>query len=148
MSFRQLLVVALVAGLPGIAGAQFTTFIPPHPKAVDTVAAPVSVATAATRADTAMNTQLTNMKTWVDSAAGLAPVPMTARDSLATATMVADTTITTTTMRDGSRAPATASELPLIALLGAVTLSAGLLLMRRPREVNEARAPAEARDRA
>jgi len=137
MSFRRLLVVALVAGLPGIAGAQFTTFIPPQPKVVDSakMQTATAVAAVAANADTTMNTRLTNMKTWVDSAAGVAPARMTAADSLATATTVADTAITTTTtMRNGSRAPATASALPLIALLGGLTLSAGLLLMRRPRE--------------
>jgi hypothetical protein len=137
MSFRHLLVVALVAGLPGIAGAQFTTFIPPQPKVVDTVAAPTATATVAARADSTMNMQLTNMKTWVDSAAGVSPASVAAADSLATATTVADTTITTTTMRNGSRAPETASALPLIALLGGLSLSAGLLLMRRPRTARD-----------
>lgn len=134
MSYRRLLVLALIAGLPGIAGAQFTTFIPPQPKAVDSVKAVVAAATVA-HTDSVVNMRLTNMKTWVDSAAGLAAVPMTAADSLATAnTVVAmDTTMPARAMRDGTRAPATASMLPLIALIGASTLTVGLLLLRAPK---------------
>jgi hypothetical protein len=134
MSYRRLLVLALIAGLPGIAGAQFTTFIPPQPKAVDSVKAVAAAATVA-HTDSVVNMRLTNMKTWVDSAAGLAATPMTAADSLATTTTLAavETPVPATTMRDGTRAPATASMLPLIALIGASTLSVGLLLLRAPR---------------
>jgi hypothetical protein len=133
MSYRRLFVLALIAGLPGIAGAQFTTFIPPQPKVVDSVKAVVAAATVA-RTDSVVNMQLTNMKTWVDSAAGVAPVPMTVADSLATtATTVASAEVPPATMVNGQRAPATASALPLIALLGASTLSVGLLLLAGPR---------------
>ncbi|HEY4217044.1 MAG TPA: hypothetical protein VGM67_07900 [Gemmatimonadaceae bacterium] len=143
MSFRRLFVLALVVAMPGVARAQFTTFIPPQPKVVDTAKAATSVATATARVDTTMNTQLTNMKTWVDSAAGVAPSSLTAADSLATATTaLTDTTVsTTTTMRNGARAPATASALPLIALLGASMLSVGLLLLAGPRTARDRTAP-------
>jgi hypothetical protein len=137
MSYRRLFVLALVAGLPGIAGAQFTTFIPPRAKVVVDSAKTVVAAATVARTDSAVNMRLTNMKTWVDSAAGVAavPAPMTAADSLATATTVAsaDTSVPATTMRNGTRAPATASALPLIALLGAATLSVGLLLLAGPK---------------
>ena len=79
MSHRRLFVLALIAGMPGIAGAQFTTFIPPKPKAVDSVKA-VVVAQQQAQADTALSARITNMKTWVDSAAGVAPAPMTSHE--------------------------------------------------------------------
>ncbi len=134
MSYRRLLVVALIAGLPGIASAQFTTFIPPQPKVVDSVKAVVAAATVA-RKDSVVNMQLTNMKTWVDSAAGVAqaPVSATAADSLFASAAVASTPMPATKMVNGQRAPATASALPLIALLGGATLSVGLLVLAGPR---------------
>jgi hypothetical protein len=140
MSYRRLLALALLAGLPGIAAAQFTTFIPPQPKAVDSVKA-VVVAQTKARSDSVVNVQLTNMKTWVDSAAGVAPIPMTAADSLATSNAAAIPTTampaTTTAMTNGSRAPATASALPMIALLGAGVLGFGVFLLAGPRLANE-----------
>ena len=65
----------------------------------------------------------------------LTPVLVATADSLATAPgVMADTTVRgATTMRNGSRAPETASALPLIALLGGVTLSVGLLLLAGPK---------------
>ena len=134
MSYRHLLVLAALAGVPQFATAQFTTFIPPKNKVVDSVKAAV-VAEQKAHADTAASMRLTNMKTWVDSAAGVLPVPTTAVDSLAAAVPASDTV----TMRNGARAPATASALPLIALLGATMLVVGAMLLGGPR-------PARARD--
>jgi cytochrome b len=136
-SIRHLIVLALVAGVPGIASAQFTTFIPPKATVVDSVKA-VVVAQKQARTDSVVNMQLTNMKTWVDSAAGVAPAPMTAADSLETmnamnTSVAATTTATETTMRNGSRAPATASALPFIALLGVGVLGLGMFLLAGPR---------------
>lgn len=126
MSNRCLMVLAIFAGIPGVAGAQFTTFIPPHNTAVDSVKA-VVVAQTKARADSAVNVQLTNMKTWVDSAAGVAPVATTPAGSLAD--VATTTTASTTTMRNGRRAPATASPLPLIVLLGALSLGVGVTVL-------------------
>ena len=126
MSHRCLIVLAIFAGLPGVAGAQFTTFIPPHNTALDSVKA-VVVAQTKTRADSAVHVQLTNMKTWVDSAAGVTPVATTPAGSLTN--VATTTTASTTTMRSGRRAPATASPLPLIVLLGALSVGLGVTVL-------------------
>lgn len=136
MSHRRLLVLAAIAGVAGVsqvAGAQFTTFIPPKNKVADSVKA-VVVAEQKAQADTAAAVRLTNMKTWVDSAAGALPAapPMPARvaDSLAASAPGAGVPgPDTTTFRNGSRAPATASSLPLIALLGAAIIAFGVLFL-------------------
>lgn len=139
MTFSRLVGLALIAGMPGIARAQFTTFIPPVDKAADSVKAAV-VAEQKAQNDSVVTAQMTNMKTWVDSAAGIAPTPVTpvtAADSLAVAT----TTTTTTTRTDsafvnGMRAPATASLLPLLLVLGIGLIFAGVLISRtEPRAV-------------
>jgi hypothetical protein len=83
------------------------------------------------QSDSISRTQLTNMRTWVDSAAGLVPTATTA-DSLAQNTTTAAET--TATMANGTRAPATASDLPLLALLGGVALVLGAFLIGGDRE--------------
>lgn len=129
MSYRRLIMLAMIASLPAIARAQFTTFIPPQNKAVDSVKA-VVVAQSKAHADSAVNMQLTNMKTWVDSAAGVAPVPTTTvATSMSTA---ASAPVSSTRMRNGRRAPATASALPLIALIGALSLGFGMFFVASP----------------
>lgn len=140
MSNRRLLVLALIASVPQVASAQFTTFIPPRNRVADSVKAAV-VAEQKAQSDSVVQTQLTNMKTWVDSAAGLVPVPQTAADSLAQGVSATDST----TFRNGMRAPATASNLPLALLSGFVFLIAGLYFVRGD-EKREARV--RVRDRA
>jgi hypothetical protein len=139
MLYRRLLAVALVVGMPGLARAQFTTFIPPRAKAVDSVKAVVA-AQAVARSDSIVNTQLTNIKTWVDSAAGtMSAAPTTAADTIAASTSASVTARSdTVAMRNGRRAPATASALPLIALLGLGAIAAGLLLLAGAEKPNEA----------
>jgi hypothetical protein len=127
VSIRRLLALALVAGLPGIAKAQFTTFIPPRNALTDSVKA--AVVAEKVQADSVTHAQLTNMKTWVDSAAGLVPT-RTAADSLARGT--ATTAAESTTFRNGARAPATASDLPLLLLAGAALFIVGLIVLRSP----------------
>src|SRR5690348_15723608 len=95
-----ILVCAIAAAAPSLAQAQFTTFIPP--RTADSVKAAV-VATQQRVSDSVAKAQITDLKTWVDSAAGIA-APATAADSMARMT-AADTA----TFRSGSRAPATAS---------------------------------------
>jgi hypothetical protein len=157
MSHRHLLVLALIAGLPEIAGAQFTTFIPPQNRVADSAKA-VVVAQQKAKADSVVNLQITNMKTWVDSAAGSLPaVPATAPDSQAPAitkpttvpatvpatvpttaptTTVPDSAVKSAGMRNGERAPATASALPLFALLGAIGVAIGVFLLVSARSSN------------
>ena len=125
MSLRCLLVLAVLAGLPGTAAAQFTTFIPPQTKVADSVKAAVA-AQQKTQQDSIAQTQLTNMKTWVDSAAGVTP-PTTA-DSVANA-LAATNNGDTAAFRNGMRAPETASDLPLLVVIGVLALGLGTLLL-------------------
>jgi hypothetical protein len=133
--YRPLLVLSLIVGLPAAAAAQFTTFIPPQNKAADSVKVAVAAQKSA-QADTSLNTRLTNLKTWVDSAAGVVATPRAAQDSLAVmnpaipaSDSVSMKLSDTATLRNGARAPATASDLPLLALVGAATLGLGALLL-------------------
>src|SRR5206468_10321745 len=60
---------AAVLLTPGVVSAQFTTFVaPPHKALVDS--APHTVVAAKTKSDSVARMSLTDMKTWVDSAAG------------------------------------------------------------------------------
>ena len=77
---------------------------------------------------------MTNMKAWVDSAAGI-PVPeyVGRVDSTALANDPGRPE-TTTTFSDGTVAPATASMLPALAVCGGVLLVLGIgVLVFRPR---------------
>jgi hypothetical protein len=133
MSYRRLVFLALL-GLPTMVWAQFTTFIPPQNKLADSVKTTV-VAQQRVQADSLMKERLTNMKAWVDSAAGVVAMPMTATDTSVRLTAIdsmamADTlTDSTRRLRKGSRAPATASDLPLLALLGAISLAIGTVML-------------------
>lgn len=148
MTFRRLLGLALIAGMPGIAGAQFTTFIPPVNKAADSVKA-ATVVEQKIRQDSVATAQMTNMKTWVDSAAGMVPTPSIPVDSIATATTTTATTTTvdSTTFMNGARAPATASPLPLLAVLGVGLIFAGVFIGRREPARARVRTAARARSR-
>ena len=142
------LVAALVCAASPVA-AQFTTAVVP-PKAKP------RVASVATRADSMRKEQLKladrmkDMKAWVDSAAvalAAQPSPQGADTSAGgqaaadtarkggrvttTATgEVAESRSNTTGFKDGAKAPATATELPLLVLLGVGATVAGLALRR------------------
>jgi hypothetical protein len=138
VSFRRVLGVALLAVVPGTAQAQFTTFIPQKNKLQDSVKA-AAVSQQKAQADSVTTAALTKMKTWVDSAAGVvaptthADTVIRAGDSvIRVADPLATTAAETTTFREGSRAPSTASPLPLVALVGLTLLAAGLGLQRAP----------------
>ena len=135
MPIRRLIAISLIASMPAAAAAQFTTFIPPQVKVADSAKAIVAAQKTAT-ADTSLNVRLTNLKTWVDSAAGVVAPSTQARDSLAATTsdsaaLVASKTNASDTaaLRNGARAPETASDLPMLALIGAATLGLGALLL-------------------
>ena len=125
--FRATLVVAALLTLSSVAGAQITTYIAP-PKPVMT---PQMVAAAdSARKDSVAVVASTNMKAWVDSAAGVS-VP----DRVGDSTMVDPGKPDLTTFSDGSVAPNTATVLPAMGLFGAVAALAGAaLLMRKPRD--------------
>ncbi len=135
MPFRRLILLALAIAIPQVGRAQFTTFIPPRNKAADSVKTTTAVAQKA-KTDSAINAQLTNMKTWVDSAAGVVAPPIATTDTAApvkAAVAAADTTIPAV----GTRAPATASNLPLIALTGFGLLVAGTILVAGARPARQ-----------
>ncbi len=123
--FRAALVVATLVSLSSGLGAQITTYIAP-PKPVMT---PQMVATAdSLRKDSVAAVAATDMKAWVDSAAGI-----TVPDRVGDSTIVdPGKPEVTTTFSDGSLAPNTATALPAMGLFGVVAVFAGAaLLMRR-----------------
>lgn len=124
--FRAVLAGVALALSASEARAQITTYVmPPRPAPT---AEMVATADSASR-DSVAQFAITNMKVWVDSAAGIA-VPGHVGDS--TVSGVVPTV--TTTFEDGAVAPATASALPALALFGAIAFLLGaVLLAYRPR---------------
>jgi hypothetical protein len=143
MSYRRLIFLALLAGLPTMVWAQFTTFIPPQKnnKLTEPAKAVVAVARDTARTDTIARMKLTDMKAWVDSAAGSVvppatapkppePVPTTpAAPTHDTASIGFVSRDSALRVRHGTRAPATASDLPLFALIGSAALAVGTVLL-------------------
>jgi DNA uptake protein ComE-like DNA-binding protein len=125
--------LALLA--PVAASAQFTTFVAPPRKAVDSAKQAI-VAERRAQSDSATRMTLTNMKAWVDSAAGVG-IPASAADTAAAAVQTpagqTPPATSTTTFSNGVVAPDTASQLPLILLVGVGAFSAGLLLLTASR---------------
>lgn len=122
---RTLLVGAAVMFAASSAGAQITTYVaPPRPESES----PALIAAAdSARRDSVARQTAENMRAWVDSAAGVT-VPAAVGDT------VNDPWRPITSFADGSVAPATASELPTLLLLGLVSFLTGLgLLTNRPR---------------
>jgi hypothetical protein len=114
--------------LSSVANAQVTTYVGP-PRVVAPTPEAIALADSATR-DSVERTAMTNMKDWVDSAAGVA-VPSTV-GRVDSAALVNDPgRPVVTTFSDGSVAPATASDLPLLVLAGVVALVVGLLILER-----------------
>jgi hypothetical protein len=126
VQIRRFFAIAILAALPKMAAAQFTTFIPPQTKVTDSVKAVVAAEEKA-RVDSTNVARITNMKVWVDSAAGVLPTPNTTADSLAAGLPVGADSVT---MPSGTRAPATASALPLFAFAGLFLIVAGAVLLR------------------
>jgi hypothetical protein len=141
VKYHSLAVLALSALLPAMAGAQFTTFVtPPKPRVDSTKIAPTPEQKQAT-ADSVARVTITNMKAWVDSAAGDVVVNRTdsaGRPVAAAGPVTAGVTPTqnvasresTTTFQEGARAPDTATWLPLLILVGAGAMGVGLVLLR------------------
>ena len=133
MQIRRFFAIAILSALPKVAAAQFTTFIPPQAKLADSVKAVVAAGEKA-RVDSTNVARITNMKVWVDSAAGVLPTPTTRADSLAAGVPTTADSVRVTadsvTMPNGTRAPATASSLPLFALAGVLFIAIGGVLVR------------------
>jgi hypothetical protein len=145
---RFAVAIALVTLFAGSARAQFTAVVAAPPTSKAKVAAAQQQQQVAARQDSVARVTLTNMKAWVDSAAGSVGTvaPMTRTDTAIVAattqapaaatthtTAVAKGDVADSTFRQGGRAPNTASPLPMLALLGASSLIAGLALLRRRR---------------
>ena len=142
MRYRALAVLAFSTLLPGAAAGQFTTFTPPRPRVDTTRVAPTPQQQQAS-ADSIARATITNMKAWVDSAAGdivvnrgvdstgrpvAATGPVTSGSTTGTGTAAAAES--TMTFRDGARAPDTATYLPLFVLVGTGALGIGVVLLR------------------
>jgi LPXTG-motif cell wall-anchored protein len=124
--FRTSLAGILLA-LSTEVSAQITTYVaPPRSQAPS----PQMVAAAdSVQRDSIAKATMTNMKAWVDSAAGVT-VPAHVGDSLP----ANDPGLpVTTTFNDGAVAPATASSLPAVSLLGTLAIIAGALLLAKRR---------------
>ena len=131
---------------PAALSAQFTTFVaPPRKAAVDS--APATVAAAKARADSVARMSLTDMKAWVDSAAGTSTQVASVTDTTMAAANATSPAApapnandrTTTSFSSGAIAPNTASPLPAYLAAGLASFSVGLFLLRRRRR---AEAPA------
>lgn len=123
--FRAALVIAALVTLSSGLDAQITTYIaPPRPAMTpQMVAAADSV-----RRDSVAAVATTNMKAWVDSAAGVS-IPDGVGDSTIADPGRPDAT---TTFSDGSLAPNTASILPALGVAGlAAGLAGAAMLMRK-----------------
>ncbi|HEY2376877.1 MAG TPA: hypothetical protein VGH98_12940 [Gemmatimonadaceae bacterium] len=129
--------------VPALLPAQFTTYVAPPRRAAADTARPKSPATVAkARADSASRMSLTEMKTWVDSAAGTSTPAVSIAD---TALASVDTTTlpprpapararSTTTFSSGAIAPNTATSLPTLLVVGVGLVAVGVLVLRlRPR---------------
>ena len=118
--------------------AQITTFVaPPRQAAVDSAKA--NVAAAAAKADTTKRMALTDMKAWVDSAAGVATPQVATADTAMysttqpTAPSSAGRASGTTSFSNGAIAPNTASPLPFYLAGGFVLILAGMGTLRLAR---------------
>jgi hypothetical protein len=135
VKYQKLAILAFSTLLPGTALGQFTAFTtPPRPRG-DTARVQTTPEQQRATTDSLSRVAITNMKAWVDSAAGdvvvnrtdstgrpvAAPGPVTASPTAAESTMV---------FRDGARAPDTATWLPLMVLVGAGAVGVGVMLLR------------------
>lgn len=140
MSNRWIAALFVIALAPATAAAQFTTFIAPPNPVKDSIKAAV-IAEQKASADSVTRAQIANMKTWVDSAAG---VVVPANDTaFVVKTITGDTIRTVTTVRETSNgmiAPNTASPVPFLLLTGLLGLLIGVVMVRprpKPRRIDE-----------
>jgi hypothetical protein len=142
--------LSVLLAMPAAAAAQFTSVVVP-PRAERTAAQAAARPTTPAAADSAARVAMSDMRSWVDSAAtalgAQAPRPRLADDTLfrdtaavaparrppPAAQMPARVSGQqgTQAFREGAPAPATATPLPFIALLGFAGFGAGLLLLRK-----------------
>jgi hypothetical protein len=134
--YQTIVVLAFSTLLPATAAGQFTTFVTPPRQRVDS--APATPAQKAAAADSVARVAITNMKAWVDSAAGDVVVnrvdsagrPVAATGPVTSGAATPARTESTAVFRDGARAPDTATWLPLLVLIGTGAIGVGVLLLR------------------
>jgi hypothetical protein len=119
----------MVIALPATATAQFTTFITPPNPVKDSIKAAVAAEQKAV-SDSVTRAQIANMKTWVDSAAGVV-VPAT-DTAFAVKTITGDT-VTMVQTSTGMIAPNTASAVPFLLSTGILGMLVGFAMIRRQR---------------
>lgn len=135
---RSMIAAVLLMVAPAALEAQFTTLVPPQREAQPATAAQATAESQA-RADSIRRVQLGDMREWVDSAAvAIAALP----DSGAVEIDSGEVAIErpplppagepTREFREGAPAPATATRLPVLALVGIGALGIGAALIRRP----------------
>jgi hypothetical protein len=138
VKYQTIAVLAFSTLLPAAAAAQFTTFVtPPRPRA-DSVRPVATPAQQRAAADSVARVAITNMKAWVDSAAGDVVVnrvdsagrPVAAPGPVTSGAAAAASPGSTSVFQDGARAPDTATLLPLLVLVGAGALGVGVILLR------------------
>lgn len=125
---RTAMLVATLALTANVAGAQITTYVAP-PRPLTATAEAVATADSARR-DSVVESTMTNMKAWVDSASGVGVPEYVGRvDSTA---LINDPgrPVATTTFSNGSVAPDTASDLPTLIVLGLIALVLGKALLK------------------
>lgn len=127
VSKRWILSLIFIATAPAAAAAQFTTFITPPNPAKDSIKAAV-VAEQKAITDSVTKAQVANMKTWVDSAAGVVVPPVDTAFRVQTITGDSVTTMPS----NGMVAPNTASPVPFLLLTGVLGLLVGFAMVRRP----------------
>jgi hypothetical protein len=136
--YQTIVVLAFSTLLPATGAGQFTTFTPPRQR-VDTARPVQTPAQQAATADSVARVAITNMKAWVDSAAGdvvVNRVDSAGRPVAATGPVTSGAaappsrTESTSVFREGAPAPDTATWLPLLILVGTGAIGAGVLLLR------------------
>jgi hypothetical protein len=122
LMLRAVVTGALLLFGSSVASAQITTYVA-YPKEPIKTPAMVAAADSAKR-DSIADVAMTNMKAWVDSAAGVSvPATVGRMDT----SRVVDTAVTT--FSNGTVAPATASALPAMLVLGLGTMMVGAALL-------------------
>ena len=129
--------------VPALLPAQVTTYIgPPRREKVEPGKPKPPAVVAKARADSVARMSISDMKTWVDSAAGTSgPAATVADTALAptdTATLpprpASPPARATATFSNGALAPNTATRLPTLLLIGVLMVGAGIVLLQlRPR---------------
>ena len=136
---RAIVVLTLVTlvTVPAVAEAQFTTVVAP-PREKEVAQSAQTGAEARARADSLMRARLGDMREWVDSAAVAIAgnIDTTRVEAVDSGVVVREPEVErrpTTEFREGAPAPATATGLPTLALIGIGVLGLGAVLIGRPR---------------